>query len=116
MAKKAESFRLSEPARTKLAALAKVYDNKTMVIELAIDRMHRGENGMIITKVQTQNATAQVRTSSTMLVEIDDENRRAYVTLIDADGRCDQWRVYDGDAYHRFVAWWRNEYDPFTQY
>lgn len=43
MPKTAESFRLSDPAREKLTALAEVYGNKTTVVELAIDRMHREE-------------------------------------------------------------------------
>lgn len=46
MAKRAVSYRLSQPARDKLTELAKVYGNRTTVVELAIDRLHRQEGTM----------------------------------------------------------------------
>jgi len=37
------SVRLSKPAARKLAALARLYENKTTVIEIAIDRLYQQE-------------------------------------------------------------------------
>ena len=45
MAKKQNNVRLSEAAMAKLAALLKVYQSRTIVIELAIAALYRLEFG-----------------------------------------------------------------------